>query len=174
MRSVIFCLVVLISTSGFAQSKKELQTKVTSLTSEVNALKAEIEQIKKPKEVSLNTIHEKASYSLGVLMGSNVKRQGGDSLVIDALNAAMTDVFLGKPLRIQEQECSMIVQPYMQKAMENKTKKAKAETKSYHPAAPRRTDLTTRRSKQQRLARCYGLSANAANREKRAAKSNCT
>lgn len=127
MRSVIFCLVVLISASAFAQSKKELQAKVTSLTSEVTALKAEIEQLKKPKEVSLNTIHERASYSLGVLMGSNVKRQGGDSLVVDALNAAMTDVFLGKPLKIQEQECSMIIQPYMQQAMENKTKIAKAE-----------------------------------------------
>ncbi len=131
MRSVIFCLVVLISASALAQSKKELQAKVTSLTSEVAALKAEIEQLKKPKEVSLNTIHEKASYSLGVLMGSNVKNQGGDSLVVEAINAAMTDVFLGKPLKIQEQECSMIIQPYMQQAMENKTKKAKAEGISF-------------------------------------------
>jgi len=127
MRSIIFCFIVLVGSSVYAQSKKELQAKVNSLTTELSTLKAEIEQLKKPKEIDLGDEHKNASYCLGVLMGSNVKRQGGDSLVVDALNSGMSDVFLGKPLKVQEQEASMVVQQYMQQAMERKTAKAKEE-----------------------------------------------
>ncbi|HEY6436669.1 MAG TPA: hypothetical protein VIY47_08765, partial [Ignavibacteriaceae bacterium] len=68
MRLLIFCACLLISIGISAQSKKELQA-------EVNSLKAEIEQLKKPKEIAITTLHQKASYGLGVLVATNLKSQ---------------------------------------------------------------------------------------------------
>jgi FKBP-type peptidyl-prolyl cis-trans isomerase len=116
--TLFFCLVVLTSTTLFSQSKKELEA-------QVNTLKAEIEQLKKPKEITLNTELEKASYGLGILMAGNLKRQGGDSILVDFLQAGFGDVYLKKTLKINEQEASMIVQQYMQLSMERKMKKVK-------------------------------------------------
>jgi FKBP-type peptidyl-prolyl cis-trans isomerase len=124
MKLSLICFALLFNTILFAQSKKELEAQVSSL-------KAEIELLKKPKQVDLNNEHKKASYGLGVLMASNVKKQGGDSLDVDAIAIAMQDVFLNKPLRMNEQECMTVVQPYMQKAMERKSSAAKEEGKSF-------------------------------------------
>jgi FKBP-type peptidyl-prolyl cis-trans isomerase FklB len=124
MRLSIFCIVFALSTNLMAQSKKELQAEVTNL-------KAQIEQLKKPKEVELNGVHKQASYGLGVLLASNVKKQGGDSLDVDAMKAGIEDVFLKKPLKIEEKEATLIVQEYMQKAMERKSGKAKEESAAF-------------------------------------------
>lgn len=103
-----------------AQSKKELQA-------EVNQLKVTIEEMKKPKETLLDSEHKKVSYGLGVLMASNLKTQGGDSLDLESLNSGMKDALLGRPLKVSEQEAMAMVQPYMMKAMEKKTAKMKEE-----------------------------------------------
>jgi FKBP-type peptidyl-prolyl cis-trans isomerase len=116
--AIIFGLALIINATVFAQSKKELEA-------QVNALKTEIEQLKKPKEVTLTTEQEKASYGLGILMAGNLKRQGGDSILLDFLKAGFSDVYLNKTPKIGEQEASMIVQQYMQLAMERKIKRAK-------------------------------------------------
>ena len=118
MRLSLICFALLCNTALFAQSKKELKA-------QVNALKTEIEQLKKPKQVDFNNAHKKASYGLGVLMATNVKKQGGDSLDVETMTIAMQDVFLSKTLKMNEQECMTIVQPYMQKAMERKSNAAK-------------------------------------------------
>jgi FKBP-type peptidyl-prolyl cis-trans isomerase len=116
--AIIFGLALVINATLYAQSKKELEA-------QVNMLKTEIEQLKKPKEFTLTTEQEKASYGLGILMAGNLKRQGGDSILLDFLKAGFSDVYLNKTLKIGEQEASMIVQQYMQLAMERKIKKAK-------------------------------------------------
>jgi FKBP-type peptidyl-prolyl cis-trans isomerase len=116
--ALIFCLALLLNTTLFAQSKKELEA-------QVNTLKKEIEQLKKPNEFTLTSEQEKASYGLGILMAGNLKRQGGDSILVDFLKEGFSDVYLNKTLKISEQEASMIVQQYMQLAMERKIKKAK-------------------------------------------------
>ena len=103
-----------------AQSKKELQA-------EVNQLKVTIEEMKKPKETLLDSEHKKVSYGLGVLMASNLKTQGGDSLDLESLTSGMKDALLGRPLKVSEQEAMAMVQPYMMKAMERKTAKMKEE-----------------------------------------------
>ncbi len=131
MRLSLYCFALLFNTVLFAQSKKELQAQVHTLKAEANTLKAEIEQLKKPKQADLNNEHKKASYGLGVLMAANVKKQGGDSLDIEAITIAMQDVFLNKPLRMNEQECMMVVQPYMQKTMERKSNMSKEEGKAF-------------------------------------------
>ncbi len=120
MKGYLFCFILLIGTSAFAQSKKELQA-------EVSSLKNQLYQLKNPKDIELSDKHKKASYGLGVLVATNLKSQGGDSLNIDAINTAMKDVFQGKTLKMEQQECSMIVQQYMQAVAEKRTLKAKEE-----------------------------------------------
>lgn len=116
MKLFVFCFSMIIALPLFAQSKKELQAEVTKL-------KAEIEQLKKPKDVELTDTLKKASYGLGVLVASNLKTQGGDSLDVEALTIAIRDVYQNKTLKIQQQDAMMIVQTYMQQAAEKKNSK---------------------------------------------------
>jgi FKBP-type peptidyl-prolyl cis-trans isomerase len=125
MKVLVLCAAVLTATVAQAQSKKELQAEVTKL-------KAEITELKKPKDVELTDKHKKASYGLGVLMATNIKSQGGDSLDVEAINIAFRDVFQGKTLKIEKQEAMTIVQEYMQAAMERKTAALKAEGQAFH------------------------------------------
>jgi FKBP-type peptidyl-prolyl cis-trans isomerase FklB len=101
------------------------------LKAEEAQLKKETEELKKPKEINLTNIHKKASYGLGVLMATNVKKQGGDSLDIVTLTAGMEDVFLRKTLKLDEQQATMIVQEYMQNAMTRLAGKAKEESQAF-------------------------------------------
>jgi len=110
--SLIFLL--LLSASLPAQSKKEL-------TAEVAKLKSQILELQKPKVANLNDETKKASYGLGVLIASNLKSQGGDSVNLESLYFGIQDVFNKKDLIINQQECSVIVQTYMQEANEKKT-----------------------------------------------------
>lgn len=113
-------MLLCLSTTLFAQSKKELQAEITSL-------KSQIVQLKMEKVVTIDTTnaHQKASYGLGVLMASTLKTQGGDSLNIDLLNAAIKDVFLGKTPKMTHDESMAVVQEYMTRAMEAKSLKMK-------------------------------------------------
>ncbi len=131
MRLFVFCLALLLNTVIYAQSKKELTAQVNTLKAEVTSLNTQIEQLKKPKEVDLNNIHKKASYGIGVLISSNLKKQGSDSLDIEVLTAAINDLFQNKPLKMSEQECLTVVQPYMQQAMERKSAKLKEEGQAF-------------------------------------------
>lgn len=119
MRTLIFILTLTISTSILAQSKKEMQT-------EIEKLKSEITELKKPKTVNMEDPMVKISYSLGTLMASNVKTQGADSLDLDALSAGLKDVLQGKTLLVDQNEAMGLVQNYMQQAMMRKAEKAKA------------------------------------------------
>src|SRR5690348_4574407 len=121
MKSFITCLALVISFSLQAQSKKEL-------IAENDKLKAEIAELKKPKEVDLSDKHKRASYGIGVLVGTNIKSQGADSLDIETLMLAIRDVFTNKTLKMEQQECLATVQQYMQQAMEIKSKKMAEES----------------------------------------------
>ena len=127
MKISIFCMALLISSTLFAQSKKELQNEVAQLKIEAQAFKKEIEELKKPVDVQLTDKHKKASYGLGVLVASNVKMQSGDSLSLEVLIEGIKDVFKNEPLLMQQQECSSTVQQYMQEAAELRSTKARAE-----------------------------------------------
>jgi len=113
-----------MSTTLIGQSKKEL-------SAEVAKLKAEIVELNKPKVPNLDNENKRASYGLGVLVASNVRSQGGDSLDLESLYFGIQDVFTKKNLQIDQEECSMIVQTYMQAAMEKKVVAMKAEEKAF-------------------------------------------
>jgi FKBP-type peptidyl-prolyl cis-trans isomerase FklB len=122
LAAMLFCL----SSFSVAQSKKELQSQVIQLKVESQTLKMEIEALKNPA-FQLTDKHKKASYSLGVLVGSNIKAQGGDSLSLDVIIAGVKDIFNNKPLLMPQQECSSTVQQYMQEAAMLKSEKAREE-----------------------------------------------
>jgi FKBP-type peptidyl-prolyl cis-trans isomerase FklB len=120
MKLSVFCICILITSSVYSQSKKELQA-------EVNKLKAEIAELKKPKEPDLSDTVKKASYGVAVMIGSNMSGQGFDSLNVEAFVAGIQDVFDKKPLRIEKEQAQMLVQKYMEGVMEKKTRKAREE-----------------------------------------------
>lgn len=120
MRIIVICLFTLASLSVVGQSKKELAAELTKL-------KAELAELNKPKTADLNDETKRASYGLGVLIASNLKSQGGDSVDLESLYFGIQDIYNKKELIIKEQECSMIVQTYMTQAMEKKTEVLKEE-----------------------------------------------
>ncbi len=124
MRFILFITLSLICSTLYSQSKKELEAKIQKLQSE-------IEQLKKPKEVDLTGDKKKAGYSMGVLLASNVKSQGGDSLDVEAMIAAIKDVFGNKTPRMDQQQCMTTVQTYMQLASEKKNAKAKEQGRAF-------------------------------------------
>ncbi|MCX8491890.1 MAG: FKBP-type peptidyl-prolyl cis-trans isomerase [Cyclobacteriaceae bacterium] len=119
-------ILIVVNSFAFGQSKKELQSQVLHLTEESKNLKKEIESLRNPV-LQLADKHTRASYGLGVLIASNVKAQGGDSLSLDVIVGALKDVFSNKPLLMQQQECSSVVQQYMQEASKLKSMKAREE-----------------------------------------------
>lgn len=131
MRLIVFCLSFLLGTTLLAQSKKELAAQLKAEAAQVTALKAEIEQLKKPKEADLTDKHKKASYGLGILVGTNLKSQGGDSLNLEALTIGISDVFQNKTPKIEQQEAMAIVQQYMQQAMEKKNAQVKDQAQAF-------------------------------------------
>ena len=131
---------VLISLVGhfdlFAQSKKELEL-------QVKKLQTEIEQLRKPKVVDLNTANKKAGYGMGVLFANNVKGQGGDSLDVEAMMAAIKDVFERKTLQLDQQSCMPIVQQFMQQAAEKKGAVAKEQGRAFLENNKKNEGITT-------------------------------
>lgn len=126
MKVLIFSLCVFLFTANavVAQSKKELRASVAKL-------KAEIEQLKKPKEVDMTNKDKKASYALGVVVASNMKDQGLDSLNVEAIQVAFADVLLEKDLKVARDEAEGVVQAYLQQAMEAKAAKLKEEAAAF-------------------------------------------
>jgi FKBP-type peptidyl-prolyl cis-trans isomerase len=126
-KSTLFIVLAIFQACAFAQSKKELVTEVAALKSQIAALTAEITSLKMPKEADISNDNKKASYGLGVLMASNVKSQGADSLDLESLSLAIRDVLQNRALKLQQKECLPIVQQYMQAASSKKGEKAKRE-----------------------------------------------
>lgn len=120
MRIIVFCIGLLVAGSAIAQSKKELQA-------EVEKLKAQIAEMQKPKEPDLSDTVKKASYGVAVIIGSNIKSQGFDSLYVESFVAGIRDVFSNRTLKLDKEQSQMIVQSYMEGVMERKTRKAKEE-----------------------------------------------
>lgn len=123
--------IMLISSTLLAQSKKELMAEAALLKAEILKLNTEITALKKPKEVVIENEHQRASYGLGVIMASNLKNQGGDSLDVEVLSQGIKDFYENKTLKISQQECMPIVQAYMQTASEKKSDMAKKENQLF-------------------------------------------
>ncbi|GHN01451.1 hypothetical protein WSM22_29400 [Cytophagales bacterium WSM2-2] len=129
---VIAVMLFLISTVVLGQSKKELEAKVKALEAESSALKAEtsalkaaLEELKKSKSVELTAAEKKVGYGLGVLMASNIRGQGADSIDVEAMIAGIRDVYTNQKPKMDQQQCMEVVQPFMIAASEKRVAKAK-------------------------------------------------
>ncbi|MEY4929620.1 MAG: hypothetical protein RI909_344 [Bacteroidota bacterium] len=131
MKLIAFACMMLVGSTVLAQSKKELAVEVEKLKAEVIRLHVENTELKKPKEVVISNEHQRASYGLGVIMASNLKNQGGDSLDLDVLSQAIKDFYQKKTLKISQEECMPIVQEYMQAAANSKNESMKKENLAF-------------------------------------------
>ena len=102
--------------SGTSQTKAELESKI-------KLLQVEIDQLKKSKDVDLNDPVKRASYGMGVLVGSNIKNQGADSINTDAFTAGILDIFGNRPTKLDQQQCNAEVQTFMTGISERKGKR---------------------------------------------------
>ncbi|HEX7015506.1 MAG TPA: FKBP-type peptidyl-prolyl cis-trans isomerase [Cyclobacteriaceae bacterium] len=126
MRLIWIAALMLTHITLAAQSKKDLME-------EVKRLQAEVEALKKPKEPTLDLTdrHQEAGYAAGVLLAENLRNQGGDSLNAAAINAGISDVFMSKPLKMDQDQCMRVIQPYLQTAIEYRNEKIKAENEQF-------------------------------------------
>lgn len=131
MKLFAFGFMMLFGSTVLAQSKKELAAEVENLKAEIIRLHVENTELKKPKEVVISNEHQRASYGLGVIMASNLKSQGGDSLDLEVLSQAIKDFYQKKTLKISQEECMPIVQEYMQAAANSKNEAMKKENLAF-------------------------------------------
>lgn len=136
MRVVLFCIAMIVGSTAIAQSKKEL-------IAQVNALKAEIEELKKPIEIDLSDRHKNASYGLGILLANNMISQGADSLDGDAIAAGLKDVFQHKEGKMTQEEAGALVQTYMEEMAQRKTLALKEEGQKILDENKKKTGVTT-------------------------------
>ena len=125
MRLLLICFCAGLALPAFTQSKKELQTELDKLQSQIAQLNSEIDELKKPVEVDLSDSTEQVSYSFGVVLGHNFKNTGLDSLNMEVFLSAMQDVFLSKPLKVQPKEAEATMHQYMQATMMKRSAVAK-------------------------------------------------
>ncbi len=69
-------------------------------------------QNKKTENTKMSSTIDSVSYGLGVAIGNNLKNSGFDSLKVELMSQALSDVFAGKATMKQE-EADKIIQGYM-------------------------------------------------------------
>ena len=69
-------------------------------------------QNKKTENTKMSSTIDSVSYGLGVAIGNNLKNSGFDSLIVELMSQALSDVFAGKATMKQE-EADKIIQGYM-------------------------------------------------------------
>jgi FKBP-type peptidyl-prolyl cis-trans isomerase len=127
MKFSIFAVCLILVSPAFSQSKKQLAADKQRLEAEVQKLKGEIEELKKPKTINLQDSTSLASYSVAVMIASNMSSQGFENLNIEAFETGCQDVYAKGELKVDPQQAQMIVQQYIQGAMERKSRKAREE-----------------------------------------------
>lgn len=86
---------------------------------------------------------DSVSYSLGVLLGQNLRQQGIEQVDGAALANAINDVLGNKPLQVAAVDANRIVQDYMQGMQAKKHEKGIAEGKAYLEANAKRKEVKT-------------------------------
>jgi FKBP-type peptidyl-prolyl cis-trans isomerase FklB len=79
-----------------------------------------------PKQPALQSDVEKFSYSVGVLMATDMKKKGITELNEVAMGTAIRDVIDGKPLQLTEDQMAAVLEQAAQKLMEDRLAKSTA------------------------------------------------
>ena len=86
---------------------------------------------------------DSVSYSVGVLIAKNLKKQGMDSIDASAMAAAVSDVFSDKALKISPEQANTIFQQYMKKQSEKIHAPKIAPGKEFLATNAKRPEVTT-------------------------------
>ena len=81
------------------------------------------------------------SYSLGVLLGQNLKSQGLDIVDLGVLKDAINDVFKGNPLKVTAENASKNLDTYMKAQQAKKFEKNITEGKTFLAANAKKTGV---------------------------------
>lgn len=143
MKILVFCICAVLAFPVFSQSKKELLAETKKLEMEVARLQSEIADLKKPKVADISDTTSQVSYCFGVILASNMKTQGLDSLDMETFLIAMKDVFSNKPLIVDRGEAEATMHQYMQKAMMKKSAIVKEESRKFLDANKAKAGVKT-------------------------------
>jgi FKBP-type peptidyl-prolyl cis-trans isomerase FklB len=86
---------------------------------------------RKSEDVKLASLADSMAYSIGVTIGSNMKKDGLDSLDLDILKSAMAAVLRGDTPMIQQMECQGVIQSYLAQKQQAQVSKNTAEGKQF-------------------------------------------
>lgn len=98
---------------------------------------------KNNKTMELKTELDSISYGLGVSIAQNLKGQGITELDATALTKGLEDVLKGNDLKLQESEIGAMLNAYMQKKAEEKSKGVIEEGKKFLEENGKRSEVTT-------------------------------
>lgn len=96
-----------------------------------------------PVAVSLKTDIDSVSYALGVSLAAYYKTQGVTQLNTTLLSRAVTDFLQGKPTLLDNAACSNILNNYMTRLQNEKSKFNKQEGESFLAQNKKRPEVTT-------------------------------
>ena len=83
------------------------------------------------------------SYSIGILMGQNLKQQGFDTINPVSMADAINDVVKGNELKVPMDEAQALVQNYAKKQAENKSASARSGGEEFLVENGARAEVTT-------------------------------
>lgn len=86
---------------------------------------------KSGEQSSLTSENDKVSYSLGVVMGNNLKKSGVDTINGVALASAINDIFASSDLKVSEDSAKQILDDYFAKLREKKSSESVEEGKKF-------------------------------------------
>jgi len=86
---------------------------------------------------------DNVSYSLGVLMGQNLKAQGFEGLDIDEMVKAMNEVLDGKTPLVDPQTANTVVQKYLQEKQASQFAAVKSEGEDFLAENGKKSGVTT-------------------------------
>ncbi len=118
IKTAIIALLALtmVSVPAFAQKAKKKKKKKKNQTEYV---------------LNMENDTVKVSYSLGVNIASNLKKQGLDTIDAEAFKQALIDVYSGDSVKISEQEANQYLQNYFTNLQEIKSEKMKEESQKF-------------------------------------------
>ena len=118
----VIIALLLGSTLGFSQNKKELIAQVAQLESKTSEMQVQLDKMQAEKEVNLENEFEKFSYAFGLTVGKNLKTVGYDSLAYQAFAVALEDLMNGNE-KMDQQEAQNHVRTVIQNLEEENAKK---------------------------------------------------
>lgn len=92
---------------------------------------------------TFTTEKDTVSYSLGVNIATSLKNQGFEDLNLEALTAALSDVFGNKTVQIDEEKGGQILNAYFQKVQERKHSKNVEEGAAFLKENAAKADVIT-------------------------------